>query len=188
MEQVSAVPPQDVFHIVYTGLLTQQQAYLSLVKALQGITIERPIRLSLAGNISPSIIQTIQKALPKVEVNYQGYLNHSNAIALMKSAHLLVNFIFEGATSQMISGKLLEYFATQVPVLSLGDPTSDAAAFMAQGTNAKMFAKENIPGIQGYIETLYQQEFPLKNNMDEIDQWSRKTITKRLIEEVFLKK
>ncbi|MGB1448922.1 MAG: glycosyltransferase [Flavobacteriaceae bacterium] len=182
MEQVSAAPPQDVFHIVYTGLLTQQQAYPSLVKALQGVSIERPIRLSLAGNITPSIIQSIQKALPKVEVNYQGYLTHSNAVALMKSAHLLVNFIFEGATSQMISGKLLEYFATQVPVLSLGDPESDAAAFMAKGTNAKMFAKGNIPGIQGYIKALYEQDPPLKNKMNEMNQWSRKAITERLIE------
>ena len=38
----------------------------------------------------------------------------------MKSADLLCNFIFKEAENQMISGKLLEYLATEIPILCIG--------------------------------------------------------------------
>lgn len=184
MNNIVSLPPKDVFHVVYTGLLTQQQAYPSILKALLQLKGDRPIRFSLAGNISDSILKEIRSALPHVEVVYHGYLDHAAAIALMKSGHLLLNFIFAGATSQMISGKLLEYFATQVPVLSIGDPLSAAGEFIAQGSCANMIECEDQVAIHGFILALYEANKSQKNEMDKIDQWSRKSITQHLIKTV----
>lgn len=181
---VKGTQPLDAFHLVYTGLLTQQQAYTSIIQALQAIQTERPIRFSLAGNISPSIIATITDALPNIEVIYHGYLDHAAAIRLMKSGHLLLNFIFDGASTQMISGKLLEYFATEVPVLSLGEPNSSAGAFIEKGSCAKMIQKEDISSIQNFIKGLYEMPHPQKNSMDNLTQWSREALTERLINQV----
>ena len=184
MNGIASLPPKDVFHIVYTGLLTQQQAYPSILKALRELKGNRPIRFSLAGNISKSILEEIRTALPHVEVVYHGYLDHSAAIALMKSGHLLLNFIFTGATTQMISGKLLEYFATQVPVLSIGDPLSAAGEFIAQGSCVKMLKREDHAAIYGFIQALFEANKVQKNVMDNLDQWSRKAITQHLIKTV----
>ena len=184
MKGIASIPPKDVFHVVYTGLLTQQQAYSSILKALRELKGDRPIRFSLAGNISNSILAEIQTAIPHVEVVYHGYLDHAAAIALMKSGHLLLNFIFAGATSQMISGKLLEYFATQVPVLSLGDPLSAAGEFIAQGSCAKMLKHEDHTAIHGFIQSLFDESKAHKNEMENLGQWSRKAITQRLIKTV----
>ena len=184
MNGIASHTPKDVFHIVYTGLLTQQQAYPSVLKALRELKGNRPIRFSLAGNISNSILEEIRTALPNVELVYHGYLDHAAAIALMKSGHLLLNFIFSGASTQMISGKLLEYFATQVPVLSIGDPLSAAGEFIAQGSCAKMLKREDHAAIYGFIQTLYEANKAQKNKMENLVQWSRKAITQYLIKTV----
>ena len=184
MNNIVSLAPKDVFHVVYTGLLTQQQDYPSILKALLQLKGDRPIRFSLAGNISDSILKEIRFALPHVEVVYHGYLDHAAAIALMKSGHLLLNFIFAGATTQMISGKLLEYFATQVPVLSIGNPLSAAGEFIAQGSCAKMIEREDQAAIYGFIQALYEVNKSQKNEMDKLDQWSRKSITQHLIKTV----
>lgn len=184
MNDIDSLPPKEVFHVVYTGLLTQQQAYPSILKTLRQLKGDRPIRFSLAGNISDNILDEIRTALPNVEVVYHGYLDHAAAIALMKSGHLLLNFIFSGATTQMISGKLLEYFATQIPVLSLGDPLSAAGEFIAKGSCAKMIDSEDHIAIRAFVQELFEGNIPQKNKMEDLEQWSRKAITQRLIKTV----
>ena len=66
--------------------------------------------------------------LPNAIVEYLGYITHYNAIALMKSADLLLNFVVKGAEHQMISGKLLENLT--VAHISLGG----FPAFTCSGT------------------------------------------------------
>jgi glycosyltransferase involved in cell wall biosynthesis len=151
------------------------------MKALQKLDGKRPIRFSLAGNISERIIEEIRMGLPKVEIVYHGYLDHSAAIALMKSAHLLLNFIFDGANTQMISGKLLEYMASQRPVLSLGDPNSEAAKFINKGSCAVMFDSNDLEGITFFINRIIEQKETLFNEFPEIEKWSRESLTKALI-------
>lgn len=181
MVSSKAHPPEGVFHLVYTGLLTEQQAYPSIMKALQKLDGERPIRFSLAGNISERIIEEIRMGLPKVEIVYHGYLDHSAAIVLMKSAHLLLNFIFDGANTQMISGKLLEYMASQRPILSLGDPNSEAAKFINKGSCAVMLDSNDLEGIFSFISQTVKHEGTLQNMFPEIEKWSRESLTKELI-------
>jgi hypothetical protein len=84
----------------------------------------------------------------------------------------------------MISGKLLEYFATKIPVLSIGYPLSDAGEFIAQGSCAKMIESEDQVAINGFIQALFEGNKAQKNVIENIDQWSRKAITQRLIKTV----
>jgi hypothetical protein len=103
----------------------------------------------------------------------------------MKSAHLLLNFIFEGAQMQMISGKILEYIATGVPVLSIGDSNSEAGKFINQGTAAKMLNTHDLEGISDFIQQVASQKGGLQNEFPDLANWSREGLTKRLVEEVF---
>lgn len=176
------------FHIVYTGLLTRNQAFPEFLRALQRVNGEKPLRFSLAGNIDNAIINEIKEALPRVEVKYHGYVSHPVALQLMKSGDLLLNFIFEGAQTEMISGKLLEYLATKVPVLSLGDPSSTAGKFIAQGSCAQMISPDNSAAIQEFIQNLLDPPIPSTNDFPEIMRWSREAITRRLIEEILTRK
>jgi glycosyltransferase involved in cell wall biosynthesis len=182
MQSVEAKPIQDMFHVVYTGLLTHNQPYDTVLKVLNSISTPVPIRLSLAGTISPEIRSEIQAEYPKIEVVYHGYLSHKDAIGLMKSAHLLLNFIFLGAQTQMISGKLLEYIATEIPILSIGNPDSEAGCFLKQGTAATMLDENDTNAILDFIQIAVTQKDSIRNTFPQLGEWSREALTKQLIE------
>ena len=185
MEEVQSEKPKDIFHVVYTGLLTSNQAYENVLNVLDSLDSQIPVRLSLAGNIDPEIIQGIRLKYPKLELIFFGYVSHREAVQLMKSAHLLLNFIFEGAQMQMISGKILEYMATGVPVLSIGDSNSEAGKFINQGSAAKMLNTHDLEGITDFIQQVASQKGLLQNEFPDLSNWSREGLTKRLVEEVF---
>ena len=184
MQQTQAAPKKKEFHIVYTGLLTQNQTYSTLVDVLNELSQTFTLHFSLAGNINPVLITELKTSLPKVEVQYLGYLSHAQAIALMKSADLLLNFIFKGAETQMISGKLLEYMATEVPILSLGNPNSEAAQFLTQGTNAWMVQDQDKTTMKLHLKFLLEQKKQSKNKTPHLVKWTREALAKRLIEEI----
>lgn len=176
-------PPSDFFHIVYTGLLTTQQDYRVFLHLLQECQSKRPIRFSLAGQITPSILEEIKKELPHVEVIYHGYISQQKAVKLMKTGHLLVNFFFKGAEQTMLSGKLLSYLATTVPVISLGDPNSAAGLLMQKSTCARLFSSQQHQEAIAFIQSLMDSPNAI-NHFPKIEHWSRKSITQRLIDEV----
>ena len=184
VDAIQGEKDKDFFHVVYTGLLTKNQAYPQLIKVLKQLQGKRPIRFSLAGNIATSIINEIKNALPEVEVVNHGYLAHQAAIGLMKSGDLLLNFIFDGAQTEMISGKLLEYFATEVPILSIGDPSSAAGEFIAQGSCARMFKPSQEKEIFAFLNELYAAKQSPRNAFPQLQAWTREAICKQLIEEV----
>ena len=164
--------------------MTQNQGYSKLVEVLHELSQSHTFSFTLAGNINAALINEIKNSLPKVEVQYLGYLPHAQAIALMKSANLLLNFIFKGAETQMISGKLLEYMATEVPILSLGDPNSPAAQFLTQGTQAWMVEEDDTSAMKKHLKALLEQKQQPKNTTPQLAEWSRMALTKRLVEVV----
>ena len=98
----------------------------------------------------------------------------------MKSADLLLNFIFSGAQNDMISGKILEYIATKKPILSIGNPDSEAGKFIMQGTAAKMIEAAKAGEIKEFIKHIIEGEGQIINNFPNIENWSRKALTEKL--------
>ena len=158
MKNIKVKAKKVDFHIVYTGLLTQNQDYEMLLKVIDKCSKTLKIHFSLAGNIHIDIIKKITDMLPNAIVEYLGYITHYNAIALMKSADLLLNFVFKGAEHQMISGKLLEYIATEVPILSIGNPKSEAGLFLNKGSHSWMVEKDNKSKMELILKTLFDKK------------------------------
>lgn len=171
---------QKPFHVVYTGLLTENQDYLPVIKVLDELAGPKDIRLSLAGNIPIDIIKKIKNNAPKIEVVYKGYLAHKDVINLMKSGDLLLNFLFKGADQDMISGKLLEYLASQVPILSIGNPKSEAGRLLIKSSLARMIDANDVDAQKKFIEKVFRLKGKATNILPEIDKWSRKNITSEL--------
>jgi hypothetical protein len=183
MKNIKVKAKKGDFHIVYTGLLTQNQDYEMLLKVIDKYSKTLKIHFSLAGNIHIDIIKKINDVLPNAIVEYLGYITHYNAIALMKSADLLLNFVFKGAEHQMISGKLLEYIATEVPILSIGNPKSEAGLFLNKGSHSWMVEKDNKSKMELILKTLFDKK--VKNKFPKLSQWSRLSLTKKLSKIVF---
>lgn len=168
------------FHLVYTGLLTENQDYKSLLIVLKKLQHKAEIVISLAGQIPTAIINEFREALPEVKINDLGYLSHEKAIQLMKSADLLVNIIFTGAEQQMISGKLLEYIATEKPILCLGNPDSEVGRFLMKGTAGVILSPNAEKEILEFIGKAIKEKGKLRNKFPQIEDWSRATLSSRL--------
>ena len=186
MKITKPLPKKNGFHIVYTGLLTENQNYIVLLEVIKKLSNYYSICFTIAGNINPNIIDEIRSKIPKVDFEYLGYLTHSKAVSLMKSADLLCNFIFKEAENQMISGKLLEYLATGLPILCIGSPDTDISKFLSNTTYVCIAKDYEKNVIEDYIINLIDFEKKPKNKSLNIKNWSREEITKRLIKEVLL--
>ena len=182
--KTKSAPKKNGFHIVYTGILTHNQPYLKLLGIINEFSKKYKINFSIAGNIKPTVISEIKKTLYNVNVDFLGYISHENSVALIKSADLLLNFIFKGGESDMISGKLLEYMATEVPIISIGDPNSEAARFLNSGSHAWMVNENSVTIIKGHLKNLLDQKIKLINRTPNIENWGRRMLTQRLIQEV----
>ncbi len=180
INKIKSEKSKKYFHIVYTGLLTKNHPYISLLKNLKQNFGNTNLKLSLAGNISNEIINEIKNYLPKVKVKNCGYLNHEDSVRLIKSADLLVNFFFIGAEKEMISGKIMEYLATEIPILSIGDPKSEAGKILSKASYTKMFLRDSDKEIQLFLEKVILNKGKLTNRFPNLDKWSRKKITNKL--------
>jgi len=148
------------FHIVFTGLLTRNQSFKSFFNTLDKVITnnsDKKFKLTIAGQISSDTNLYIREKTTNIEFNDLGYISHYEAVNLMKSAHLLLNFGFDSSTNKkMISGKLLEYIATNVPIISIGNPNSYAAKFLSKGSCAKMFLDSDVKNINSFLEEVIE--------------------------------
>ena len=66
----------------------------------------------------------------------------------------------------MISGKLLEYMATEVPIISTGDPNSEAARFLNSGSHAWMVNEHNTSIIKKHLkENMFSVVWSVPNEL-----------------------
>ena len=180
INKIKSEKSKKYFHIVYTGLLTKNHPYVSLLKNLKQNFGNTNLKLSLAGNISNKVINEIKNFLPKVKIKFCGYLNHEDSVRLIKSADLLVNFFFIGAEKEMISGKIMEYLATEIPILSIGDPSSEAGKILSKASCTKMVLRDSDKEIYLFLKKVIHNKGKLKNTFPNLDNWSRKNITYKL--------
>ena len=117
-----------------------------------------------------------------VKVDHKGYLSHEKALRLMKSGDLLLNFIFKSADEDMISGKIFEYLATEIPVLSIGNPNSEAGNLLAQGSFAEMIPINDKKALQNFIIKAIKEKGKAENKFPGIVKWSRHELSKDLSE------
>ncbi|MEL0299046.1 MAG: glycosyltransferase, partial [Flavobacteriaceae bacterium] len=174
------------FTIVFTGLLTEHQAYLEFLQALRLLyQKESHIQLGceLVGTLTPDAVTAFQAVIP---TTYRGYLDHEQAVMAMRQADLLLNFSFtQTGQTTMVSGKIFEYMATGNPILHLGDPSSEAADILALGKHNLCCSATDHQAQQAFIEKTYKawaEGKPLKNDVTDIAKFSREATTRQLVE------
>lgn len=122
------------------------------------------ISLVLVGNVDGSIhrrLATLQDArraagLPRLSVERHAYVPHSEAIAFMKGASMLllpINRVTDGAG--IVTGKIYEYLASGRPVLGLGEPGGEADRILRAAGAGRVFAYDDVDGIGAAIDTAH---------------------------------
>ena len=144
------------FKIVFTGLLTENHSYESIIKSflkLKNLYPKMNFKVVFAGIISDSILENL-KTIPNF--SYSGYLEHSKAVNLMCQANILINFLFiQNKKPSMISGKLIEYMATGNPILMIGDTASEASNLLSKQSYNLTVNPFDIDLIISFFKTNY---------------------------------
>ena len=77
----------------------------------------------------------------------------------------------------MISGKIMEYLATEIPILSIGDPKSEAGKILSKASETKMFLRDSDKEIEHFLKKVILNKGKLTNRFPNLNNWSRKKIT-----------
>ena len=80
----------------------------------------------------------------------------------MKREDFVLNVVVKGAEHKMISGILLEYIATEVSILSIGNPKSEVGLFLNKGSHSWMVEKDNKSKMELILKTLYDKKVKKK--------------------------
>jgi len=174
------------FNIVFTGVLSKNHNYKVFKDAIELLNPKRNrlrIKLILAGRIDMDLKNIFSK---NIEIDYKGYVNHGEAIRLIKSSHLLINFVYEDTEeTDMLSGKLTEYIASGSPIINFSNSSKESEyvlkfskkSFNANSSSVKKVVKFINDEYNDWIAGKYQ-----KSHTDNIDSLSRESLTKRLLD------
>jgi glycosyltransferase involved in cell wall biosynthesis len=171
------------FTIAYIGTLSSNYPYVSLIEALKIFTKKNPsqkIKLLFAGKIEEDVLRDFEMMKSDlVDLDVRGIISHAEALSLMKSANLLFMCLpmIENA-SIFVSGKLLEYLASEKPILGILDPNSDAAFLIENHSNGKVFGQVDISEIAAFIEEVQTNQNQFSRY--KINDFERKETTRKL--------
>jgi len=126
------------FTISHIGSLLSDRNPKILWKALSDIvseneTFKSAFRLSLAGRVSESVIESLKEYGLDSFVQLEGYVSHTAAIDLQRKSNLLLLLEIDSPeTRSIIPGKLFEYLAARRPILAIGPEGSDIEEIILQ--------------------------------------------------------
>ena len=153
--------------------------------AFTKIANAKNLEIKLIGKISQEVLDTILNYKLNDFVNNLGYVSHQEAIEnQQKSQVLLLIEIDSEDTKSIIPGKLFEYMVSDRPIIGIGPKNSDFQEILVN-TNSGLFfeysEKENLKKSILEYYNLYLNK-NLKSNAINLEQYSRKNLTAKLVE------
>lgn len=176
------------FSLAHIGSFLSERNPMILWEVLSELIKEIPdfknhLELNLIGITSQEVLQTIENFNLTSFVNNIGYVSHLKAIEHQKKSQILLLIeINSEATKSIIPGKIFEYMVSERPILAIGPQGSDFSEII-ENTKTGIFVdyhqreKLKVTLISFYEDFLVGN---LKTNSVEIEQYSRKNLTKKL--------
>ena len=173
------------FNIVFTGVLSKNHNYeifLEILKVLSPIKQNLNMVFTLAGRIDDNITKLYSN---EIELINKGYVDHDDAISIIKSSHLLINFNYKKTEkTDMISGKLIEYLASGTPIINFSNSANESQevlklspkSFNANTNSTKLVVDFIKSEYNDWTEGNYK-----KQSLKNIDLLSRESLTKKLL-------
>ncbi|HAF31113.1 MAG TPA: hypothetical protein DCG75_18910 [Bacteroidales bacterium] len=180
------VQKPDVFTITYTGTLSDQyniSTFIEACKELKSKGINFIIRF--VGNISDYNLNGFKTAGLFENLEIVTYVPHQKSIEyLFKSSVLLLVIPDFVGNKEILTGKLFEYIATQIPIIGIGPKDGDAAEVISLCKSGEFFDCKNSEEIAKYIIGLrhdWVAGIQNETNHVEIKKLSRKFLTGQVV-------
>ncbi len=181
------------FHITYSGGLEMLRNPIVLWKALSEIIRENPsfkedFKLNFYGSLAEDVKQTILDLGLEQNLILHGYVAHQDSLNAINLAHILLLTNFDNTASKgIIPGKLFEYMATGNPILAIGPTDADVEKILNKTKAGNYFTHQQFADVKTFILSIYKQWLANPNqkfetNEEEVQQFNRKNLTKKLVE------
>lgn len=178
----------DSFTISYVGNMNADRNpelfWRYLADRLNGGSLEK-VKVKLIGNVDQRVLESIRESRLESVVEKMGYLPHDKAILeMMKSSLLLLVINRVPSATGIVTGKLFEYLASNIPILGIGPPDGDAADILKETESGEMIDYDDVDGIARFIERHYDSWLKTgmtnRSNDRLISKYSRKNQTRQL--------
>ena len=182
------ITPDKKFTIAHIGVLAKSRNPELLWKVLEEMcreneTFRNDLQIKLVGKVDVNVQDMIQNAGLTANLNLTPYLPHDKVIEEQHKSALLLLLIHNTPKSKLIlTGKIFEYLSARRPILCIGPEDGDAAAIINHtrtGTTVERTNKELLKTEVGRFYDNWKKGIPF-NGGDHIEQFSRKTLTKKL--------
>ncbi len=178
----------EKFRICHAGLLNQTKNVKTFWKVLQDLCAQhegfrQDLEITLAGNISNSILEGLANSSLRDNVVNLGYLSHSDIYKLYRESFVLLLFLNQTPSAPfLLPGKLFEYLQTRRLILTLGPRLSDTNDILVElqydsSIDYDDFGKMKLR-LMGYYSR-YKDGAVIKTTTD-IGKYSRQSLTKKL--------
>lgn len=176
------------FSLSHIGSLLSERNPTNLWKAISELINEntdfkKDFQLNLAGVVSQTVIDAINKHGITNHLNLLGYVSHKEALKLQrKSQVLLLIEINSEITKAIIPGKIFEYLLSGRPILGIGPKGADFEKIITQTQTGSFYLYQEKDAIKSQLisyYTLYKKN-KLSINPKNIEQYSRKSLTEKL--------
>ena len=189
-ETLQSSNSQTQFTLSYIGVLEQLRNPENLWKALDNLVktnsdFAENFSLKFVGRIDDKILETIKNSSLKNHILNLGYVSHDKAVDEMSKSSLLLITNFPNDSSKgIIPGKIFEYLATGKQIISFGPEKADVAKILNETKAGKHFGYKDSKEIEDFILEKFElwKNGNLSENTENIEQFSRKNLTKQLSE------
>ena len=171
----------DFFSIVHVGSMNKDRNHPSFWKSISNLMqedseFEKKLKIKLIGSIDQSVIDSIHFYGIEKYVELINYLPHNEAIKVMASASVLYLSINNVPSSKcIITGKVFEYFALDIPVLCIGHRDGDLKDIVGDS----YCGFEDEEKIKKVILSYFKGDNTLTFKADK-NQFTRKVLTQQL--------
>ena len=182
--------PSTQFTLSYIGVLEQLRNPEVLWKVLNDLMKEnedfrKNFILKFVGRIDDRILDEITNSELNDSVKNLGYLSHSEAnLEMQNSDLLLITNFSEDKSKGIIPGKIFEYLATKKQIISFGPKESDVKRILEETHAGKHFSYDDSESLKAFILEKFNdwKSGNLTSNTENIEQFSRRNLTKKLAE------
>jgi glycosyltransferase involved in cell wall biosynthesis len=174
------------FTITYTGTVSPYYRLEGFVSALEELPpgIRDNVFIRFVGNISQNIAELFESAGLMSQLEYTGYVSHSQSIAyLFKSTALLLLIPDVRENKGILTGKFFEYLAAGRPIFGLGPTDGDVAGILEETGAGTMIEYDNVALLKDKIIRLFEdyKKGIVYNPSEAIEKYSRRKLAGKLI-------
>ena len=180
------------FSLSFIGSLLSGRNPENLWRVLSGLLSDLPglrndLKIKLVGVVSETVLESLKKfGLEKYTVTIP-YVGHEEAKKFQcRSQVLLLLERDSPETRGIIPGKLFEYMAANRPILAIGPKEWESGGIVLESETGAYFDYEDESALKQQINIWYEQykQGLLVVSPKNIEQYSRKALTKKLADEL----